>query len=112
MLELEQQILNQHPEWRGVLERYVAEHDRSRKENPEHDGWVSRLTDHEELPPEILPRVHGRLIALGLIRFQIADRTAGMRYQVTGVGRAALRGMPDSDDDSGADETSEADDMS
>ena len=118
MLELERQILNRNPLWREVLQQYIAVHEHSRKHDPEHDGWTGRQTELEELPPEEQAAIHGRLIALGLMRFQIADRTAGLKYQVTGLGRSVLQAAlnaaddsTDTDDAVEADEAFEADDV-
>ena len=97
MLELERHILNRNPLWRDVLQQYIAAHEHARRHDPEHDGWTGRQTDHDGLSPEEQSEIHGRLIALGLIRFQIADRTAGMRYQVTGLGRSVLQAWQNED---------------
>ena len=38
-----------------------------------------------------LSRLHGKLIALGMLDFQLSDRTGGMRYQVTSEGQQSLK---------------------
>ena len=56
-------------------------------------GWIPRLTTIQQVPAERLPPVHGRLIALGLLRFQLLDRTGGMMYRLSPEGRSALSAM-------------------
>ena len=53
-------------------------------------GWIPRLAMVEPVSPERLAPVHGRLIALGLLRFQLLDRTGGMVYRLSPEGRSAL----------------------
>jgi hypothetical protein len=72
-------------------------------------GWVPRLAVVEQVSPERLAPLHGKLIALGLLRFQLLDRTGGMVYRLSPEGRRALAGtlgqdvtlVPDATDDSG-----------
>src|SRR5262245_9447400 len=53
-------------------------------------GWVPRLSTIQQVPAERLPPVHGKLIALGLLRFQLLDRAGGMMYRLSPEGRSAL----------------------
>jgi hypothetical protein len=53
-------------------------------------GWIPRLAIVEQVSPERLAPVHGKLIALGLLRFQLLDRTGGMVYRLSPEGRSAL----------------------
>lgn len=53
-------------------------------------GWIPRLAMVEQVSPERLPPVHGKLIALGLLRFQLLDRSGGMVYRLSPEGRCAL----------------------
>jgi hypothetical protein len=53
-------------------------------------GWIPRLAAVEQVSPERLAAVHGKLIALGLLRFQLLDRTGGMMYRLSPEGRFAL----------------------
>lgn len=60
-------------------------------------GWVPRLTSIEDLPVDRMAPLHGKLIAQGLLRFQLLDRTGGMVYRLSPEGRsvlAAARGEP------------------
>ena len=94
--ELDQ--LDQNPEWFTVLETYsrAAEEAKaaSKAAEKEFSGWVARVRDFESLEPEELSFIHGKLIALGFLKFQIADRTCGMQYRLSSLGVQALnRGL-------------------
>lgn len=70
-------------------------------------GWVPRLPGIDGVPPEHLASLHGKLIALGLLRFQLLDRTGGMVYRISPEGRsqlAAARGEPSTAVDRAEDE--------
>lgn len=53
--------------------------------------WVPRIREVEGVPGDQLAPIHGRLIALGLINFQLQGREEGVLYRVTPEGRKALR---------------------
>ena len=42
------------------------------------------------LAPEQLSAIHGKLIALGMLKFEIGSRADGVQYQLTTLGRQAL----------------------
>lgn len=86
--ELEQ--LHQNPEWLTVLETYDRLITSSKKANPESQGWLTRLREFEGVEPDDLSHIHGSLIAHGFLRFQIVDRTSGMEYQLSQLGKQAL----------------------
>jgi hypothetical protein len=52
--------------------------------------WIPRLTAVENVDPASLPSLHGRLIALGLLKFELFGRTGGMRYRLSTAGRQTL----------------------
>ncbi len=60
--------------------------------------WVPRLKEIEGVPAGRLAPIHGRLIALGLLQFQIEGRRAGVQYQLTPAGRRALQDAAPLDD--------------
>lgn len=60
-------------------------------------GWIPRLAMVEQVSPERMAPIHGRLIALGLLKFQLLDRS-GMVYRLSPEGRFALGGTPGCDD--------------
>lgn len=82
--------LRQNPEWVAVLAAYRAEQTVQKKLNPEHEGWVSRAKQVRDVENAHLSRIHGKLIAMGLLKFQLAGRTEGVVYQLSTAGRNAL----------------------
>lgn len=56
----------------------------------QHTTWVGRIQDIEGVPRDQLAPIHGRLIALGLLHFQLQGRDEGVVYRVTPEGRRAL----------------------
>ncbi len=99
MIDIELEQLKSHPEWRAVLQAYRDHLDQAKSADPEHDGWLARLTEIEDVPEAQLPRIHGKLIALDLLRFELAGRTSGVRYQVTTAGRDALANLSLAEED-------------
>lgn len=99
--ELEQ--LRENPQWLLLLQEYRQEATRRREQqddSAEFDGWVERLSDIDGLRDEQLPRAHGKLIALGLLNFQLTGRTSGVRYQVTSRGLRILNQSDASEEES------------
>lgn len=89
-----------------VLQAYRHRMQELRAEQAEFDGWIPRLRRIDGIEPDDLPRAHGKLIALGLLKFQLADRFAGMQYQLSLSGRQILGEAVET---FGDDETSPAD---
>lgn len=52
--------------------------------------WSPRVTQVAGLDADQLSAVHGKLIALGMLKFEIGSRAEGVHYQVTPLGRQAL----------------------
>lgn len=73
-----------HPEWNPLLQAYWQAQQRVEK------GWVPRLAAVAEVPGDQLSAIHGRLIAHGLLRFELAGRSEGVEYQLTPLGRQAV----------------------
>jgi hypothetical protein len=101
MIAYEFAQLERQPECRLLLTAYHA------RQIVAADGWVDRITEIEGVVSEQLSRMHGKLIALGLLEFELGDRTGGMRYQISLLGRQALRAPVDSEFESDAEEDSE-----
>lgn len=78
------ELFDSHPEWRPLLAAY------SERPADEKTGWLPRIAAVEGLVPEQLSPVHGKLIALGLLKFEIGNGAEGVHYQVTPLGRQAL----------------------
>ena len=52
--------------------------------------WLSRLIRVEGVDSEELSRTHGKLIAYGLLKCDLADRSAGVVYQLTSTGKQVI----------------------
>lgn len=83
MIHPELRQLHQNPEWEQLLRAYADS-------QPCEDGWFVRISHCEGIEDERMPRIHGKLIALGLLDFQMTDRSEGLHYQVTPLGRQGL----------------------
>ncbi len=87
-------LLGSNPDWRQVLLAY-----RSALEAPAGadeqlgeliaKGFRPRVREVDGIQPELISRIHGKLIAHGFLQVEIADRTGGMLYQLTQAGRRA-----------------------
>lgn len=81
---------HENAEWIRVLAAYRAEQTVRKQTDPEHDGWIDRLTRISGLETEQLSSIHGRLIAFGLLKFQLTSRTTGVQYQISPAGVKSL----------------------
>jgi hypothetical protein len=74
------------------------------------EAWVPRLRSMDGIARELLSQLHGRLIALGFVKFQLTTgSTLGLEYQVSPLGRRALgEALPLSADDQTADTWAES----
>ena len=94
MLDLDFNVLDAHPEWRQVLLAYGEDIEVSTTGDAETAGFLARgfrprVRVVEGVPVDQMARVHGKLIAHGLLQVEIAGRTGGMLYQLTTAGRRA-----------------------
>ncbi|MCA9016505.1 MAG: hypothetical protein KDA77_14325 [Planctomycetaceae bacterium] len=80
----------ENPEWCLVLSHYSQLQLHTKKQNPEFDGWIVRQNEVAGVVSEHLPRIHGKLIAFDLLKFQLSGRDAGVFYQVTSAGEKML----------------------
>jgi hypothetical protein len=90
MTDFELQDLNRVHGWRLLLQAYEVRREAANREKEKSDGWVPRVKAVDGLQPADLSRVHGVLIALGLLKFQLDGRTTGVRYQINAAGKRAL----------------------
>ncbi len=100
MIAVDMEQLFKNADWQLVLSAYHAQHSVAKEQNPEHDGWLPRTTSVEGIRDERLPRIHGKLIALGFLKFELAGRTAGVRYQLSRLGIQAMSRINGTEDDS------------
>ena len=89
MFELALEELRERPCWQKVLAAYRTKQTAAKTAGDERFG-MPRIEQVEGVPTEHLSRVHGRLIALGLLQFELLDRTDGVRYRVSPDGLRAL----------------------
>jgi hypothetical protein len=83
--------------WHRVLEAYttlamaaaVPSSQGESTEVSESPGWVPRLSRLDGVEPDRLSALHGKLIALGLLSFEISGKL-GMQYQISPLGRRTL----------------------
>lgn len=54
-------------------------------------GWIPRLRAVDGISEGRLGPLHGKLIALGLLKFQLTGRTSGILYRLSPEGRAELK---------------------
>ncbi len=101
--DLEQ--LRRNPEWQTALKVYHDLQAQSRERLPEFDGWIPRVTEVAAIESAKLPAIHGKLIAFGFLKFDLAGRDAGMRYQLTPQGKQALLGQSLGEEESTEDES-------
>jgi hypothetical protein len=84
MTNPELELFDTNPEW-GIL--LAAYRDRLATGDLE---WSPRLCEVEGLAVEAVSAIHGKLIAMGMLKFEISSRTEGVQYQLTSLGKQAL----------------------
>ena len=90
------QLLDENPEWRLVLEEYqrlIEDSKNHRSDEETGTVWTQRMSHLSEIPPETLQTIHGQLIAMNWLTFQLEGRNAGLLYRITGEGRKALESV-------------------
>jgi hypothetical protein len=104
MLDLDLAVLDANPDWRQVLLAYGEGLEGPSATGDETTdlvarGFRPRLREVAGVPAEQMTRVHGKLIAYGLLQVEIAGRTGGMMYQLTAIGRRACLQIAEASDD-------------
>ncbi len=84
MTNPELELYDADPEWGLLLAAYQQKLTAGSLE------WSPRIVDVPGVAAEQLSAIHGKLIALGMLKFEISSRTDGMQYQLTTLGRQAL----------------------
>lgn len=90
MIDFEFELMLENPEWCHVLSHYNQMQRELKKQDPEFDGWVTRQNEVDQVVAEHLPRIHGKLIAFDLLKFQLNGRDSGVFYKVTRQGEKML----------------------
>ena len=73
-----------------VMQAYAQRAFTAKVASEDYDGWLDRIDKLPDLTPEQLTQLHGQLIALGYLKFEIAGRSVGLRYQISSRGRQML----------------------
>jgi hypothetical protein len=104
MLEYVAEELSATAGWRRVLEAYATlavptkvPPSGESADACESRGWVPRLSRLDGVEPEKLAALHGKLIALGLLSFEVSGKS-GMQYQLSPLGRRTLDRGPSIED--------------
>ena len=108
MDEMELKQLRKNAHWLAVLEHYHQQSDSLKSQSKEFDGWVPRLHDVTDVPATDLPGIHGKLIAFGFLKFDLAGRDAGIRYQLTPLGKQGINRSDVAEPSESAENASEA----
>jgi hypothetical protein len=74
----------------AVLGSYLRFEAEMKATDPEFNGWLDRVLAVPGVDSSTLTRVHGYLIAEGLIRFEFGGRSKGLQYQLSPPGRDAI----------------------
>jgi len=90
MDEFELEQLRRHPKWTLILGVYQQLSLNGRDQFPDFDGWTPRVHDVPEIPNDELAGIHGKLIAFGFLKFDLAGRDGGIRYQLTPLGKIGI----------------------
>jgi len=99
MDEFELEQLRRNPKWAIVLNVYYQIQSQGRNQTPDFDGWVPRVQTAEEVPTADLSGIHGKLIAYGFLKFDLAGRDGGIRYQLTPLGKQGINASIPADDE-------------
>ena len=109
MIDFELEQMMENPEWCLVLSHYSQKQLQTKAQDPEFDGWVVRQNEVTGVVKERLPRIHGKLIAFDLLKFQISGRDSGVFYQLTREGVKMLPKLEKVINSIGAEEEPESD---
>jgi hypothetical protein len=93
MLDFVAQELSQSGDWRRLLEAYSGPVDPQILPDEHGEVWRPRVGRIDGVETAQLSRLHGTLIALGCLKFELSGKV-GVQYQVTTLGRQTLeRGL-------------------
>lgn len=102
MLDVESKLLEEATDWPLVLAEYLrlqtADEPADLVADEEEQAgasirWIPRLRSLPGVDGPQLSRIHGRLLALGWLRFQIGAGQRGLEYRVSPEGRTQLAGL-------------------
>ena len=58
-------------------------------------GWVTRIAAIAGVEAARMSTLHGRVIALGYLKFKLIDRQIGLRYRLTPSGKQLAQARPE-----------------
>lgn len=90
MTEAALQLDTLSPQNLQVMQAYSRRTATAKASVEEFDGWMERINSLPGLTGELLTQLHGQLIAMGFLKFEIAGRSVGLRYQISTKGKRAL----------------------
>ncbi len=100
MIDIELEELSQDTPWGSVLQAYLAKEQAEKAHaravasecgmEIKTQDWIPRLAEVEGVEREDLCKIHGMLIALGYLEFQLSGREKGVCYRVSPLGKQAL----------------------
>jgi hypothetical protein len=96
ILETSLTILRANPQYHLLLAAYLERDQREREQQEEFSGWLSRVNSVEGIESDVMSRIHGKLISLGLLKFELGDRLEGIRYQLSDDAKRALQQLAES----------------
>lgn len=74
-----------------VMLAYIERAKVAKAASPEEfDGWLERIDRLPGCTSEELTQLHGQMIAMGFLKFEITGRSVGLRYQVSTRGKNAV----------------------
>lgn len=91
MTRLERELLEREPGWSDVLAAYADDARRLHADGGSGANACGRVDHVEGVDPTRLSRIHGKLIALGLLQFRLVDRHVGLQYEITPRGWELLQ---------------------
>ncbi len=90
MINFELEQLQENIECQQVLRAYQQSLKAALLENPEQGKWLPRIRTVPAVERSQLSSIHGKLIALGFLKFELVNQNAGMQYQLTAAGIRAI----------------------
>ena len=90
IIESASTTLRTHPQYLLLLSAYRERDERERATQENFDGWQSRINSLDGIESELMCRIHGKLISLGLLKFELGDRMQGIRYQLSTEARRVI----------------------
>ena len=92
-VEAEQELAaSQQPQQPSDTGQQVAD-ESEEEESPQSKKWLPRVRQVDDVPLSQLPAIHGKLIAHGLLKFDLQGRNDGVVYRLTPQSRSAVKGV-------------------